>query len=323
MSDSSSGADDCLRFVPPDIVRHHVAQWNGVTVDVVMATQRQPFTYRAKSSWHLLIAAEHIEREDGESGIAGLPRSRLRSLSGRLTFVPAGHEYSGWQQPQVPPRAVVVYIDPQGPLLDRELGFGETEFRPRLFFADTEVWRLAMKLKDEALKGHDRTRQYGEALTVLLAHELMRLNRDGTDSSPARGGLAGWQQKRVAEYIEAHLADTVPLATLAALVDYSPFHFARAFKRSFGAPPHRYHVMRRMERAKELLAVPGNSVTAVGVAVGFAETSSFSAAFRKVTGRAPSDYRREVNTDTRVLMLPGQPAMPAQVPRESPRPLRY
>jgi AraC family transcriptional regulator len=79
---------------------------------------------------------------------------------------------------------------------------------------------------------------------------------------------------------------------MAELVDLSPFHFARAFKQAFGVPPHRYHIGRRIERAKALLAEQDNSVTEIARAVGFAETSSFSAAFRKTTGSAPSDYRR-------------------------------
>lgn len=312
MSDLLSSDDRCLRFTPAEMMQHQFAKWTGLKADVITATQRQPFTYRFKSKQHLLIAAEHVEREDGETGIEGLPRSKLRSLSGKLTFVPAGYEFSGWQQPLVPARVVTFYIDPQSSLLDDELRFGEIEFQPRLFFSDAELWRIAMKLKDEALKGENALQHYGEALAVLLAHELVRLNNGGEATAPlARGGLAGWQQKRVSDYIESHLADNVPLAELASLVDYSPFHFARAFKRSFGLPPHRYHVNRRIERAKELLAVPSNSVTAVGLAVGFAETSSFSAAFRKATGRAPSDYRREVNAGTRVLMLPGQPAVPS------------
>ncbi len=103
------------------------------------------------------------------------------------------------------------------------------------------------------------------------------------------GGLAGWQRLRVAEYIEAHLPDRLSLTTFAALARLSPFHFSRAFKQSFGMPPHRYHVGRRVERAKVLLAkLP---VTDVAFAVGYAETSSFSAAFRRATGLSPSQYR--------------------------------
>src|SRR5262249_16255210 len=107
-----------------------------------------------------------------------------------------------------------------------------------------------------------------------------------------RGGLASWQQRRVAEFIDAHLRDDVPLAALAGIARLSPFHFARAFKKSFGMPPHRYHVMRRMIRAKALLGEPARSVTEIAFEVGFRELSSFTAAFRKQTGVSPTQYRR-------------------------------
>ena len=75
-------------------------------------------------------------------------------------------------------------------------------------------------------------------------------------------------------------------------VGLSTFHFARAFKRTFGQPPHRYYVSRRIEGAKALLAARGHSVTDVALALGFSETSAFASAFRKATGLTPSEYRR-------------------------------
>ena len=97
------------------------------------------------------------------------------------------------------------------------------------------------------------------------------------------------QQKRVTDYIEENLSHDVKLSELAALAELSPYHFARAFKQSSGVPPHRYHIERRIARAKELLS--GSSVTEVAMAVGFAETSSFSTAFRG-HGLTPSEFRR-------------------------------
>jgi len=220
--------------------------------------------------------------------LEGLPASQQRNFSGRLTFVPAGHEFYGWQDPRVLTRASHFYIDPKGPLLDEELRFAEVDFKPRLFFSDPVLWRISLRLKAEVENGA-RLAHYGEALGVLLGHELVRLN--GAAAQPlARGGLSSWQQKKVTDFIEDNLAEELSLQTLAALVNLSAFHFARAFKQSFGLPPHRYHTVRRMERAKVLLA--GRSVTEVGLAVGFAETSSFSAAFRKTAGLSPSEYRR-------------------------------
>jgi AraC family transcriptional regulator len=138
--------------------------------------------------------------------------------------------------------------------------------------------------------------QYAEALGIALTHELVRVNRGtGLRAPVSRGGLASWQQKRVAAYIEERVADDIPLTTLAALARLSPYHFSRSFKRSFGMPPHRFHANRRMERAKQLLANRELSVTAIALDVGFSETSTFTAAFHRLTGQTPSRYRRNLD----------------------------
>ena len=90
-------------------------------------------------------------------------------------------------------------------------------------------------------------------------HELIRLERTPrAGARPLRGGLPVWQQKRVAEYIEEHLAEEISLAALAELVDLSLYHFARVFKQSFGVPPHHYHMVRR---TVTLLLAQGPSVS--------------------------------------------------------------
>lgn len=112
----------------------------------------------------------------------------------------------------------------------------------------------------------------------------------------AKGGLAAWQQRAVTTYIEEHIAEPISLATLAQLVRLSPYHFCRAFKRSLGMPPHRYHSNRRIEHAKRLLAEPAPSVTDIGRIVGYSETSSFTTAFHKSTGSTPTAYRRALTS---------------------------
>jgi AraC family transcriptional regulator len=108
-----------------------------------------------------------------------------------------------------------------------------------------------------------------------------------------RGGLPVWRQRRVAEFIEQHLAEEISLTALAELADLSLCHFARAFTQSFDMPPHRYHMARRMDRAKSLLQRPALSVTQIGIQIGFRETSSFTRAFRRFTGLTPTEYRRQ------------------------------
>jgi AraC family transcriptional regulator len=169
----------------------------------------------------------------------------------------------------------------------------ELPFSPRLFFEDHGLWDLALKLTTSIEGDGSLHRPYVEALCVLMAHELIRLHTGEPAAKPeVRGGLAAWQERTVVAYVDEHLAEPISLATLAQLARLSPYHFSRAFKQSFGRPPHRYHTSRRIERAKALLAEPAQSVTEIGFTMGFSEASSFSAAFRRETGLTPSSYRR-------------------------------
>jgi AraC family transcriptional regulator len=285
-----------VNISPSEIVRRHSAAWSGLHVETVQVMRHTPFEYGFRGPCHLLIAAELGDRHDGETFVEGLPRSTLRDCTQKLTFVPAGHDFRGWQRPRALPRSTYFYIDPRGPLADPALRFGEIEFKPRLFFYDRDLWETALKLKSLVENPGSMQPQYAEALGILLAHEFVRINGDGGVRGPvSRGGLAPWQQKRVAAYIEERVADDIPLATLAELARLSPYHFSRSFKRSFGMPPHRYHANRRIERAKQLLANRELSVTKIALDVGFSDTSRFSAAFHRLTSQTPSCYRRNLD----------------------------
>jgi AraC family transcriptional regulator len=288
-----SPSGSIVEISPPDIARRRLAHWGTIQADNVRITRREPFECGFRARRHLLIAYQRAERDDGETHIEGLPKSTLREFSCKLSLVPAGHRFYGWQTPRVLTRVTYFYIDLQNPLFDWGSGITCPTVRPRLFFFDQAVFDTALKLKAEVENSDPGSRQYAEALSLVLMHELNRLER--TTSAAARtlrGGLPAWQRKRVVEFIEGHLAEEISLATLAELVNLSLFHFARAFKQSFGVPPHRYHSARRMDRARSLLQRPSLSVTQIGVQTGFRETSSFTRAFRRFTGLTPTEYRR-------------------------------
>lgn len=296
-ADAKIETGSVIAYSPAEIVRRDFETWPGLKVETVQVTRRTSFEYRFRGPCHLLIASELGDREDGETLLEGLPPSNRRIFTHRLTFVPAGHDFCGSQKPRALARTIYLYIDPQGPLTDPGLRFSEIEFKPRLFFYDPNLWETALKLKVQVENRNSMHRQYGEALGVLLAHDLVRINGNADPLSAAadRGGLAGWQRRRLAEYIEEHVSDDTPLATLAQLVQLSPYHLCRSFKRSFGMPPLKYHATRRIERAKQLLAERELPITKIALAVGFSETSTFTAAFHRLTGQAPSRYRRDLD----------------------------
>lgn len=133
---------------------------------------------------------------------------------------------------------------------------------------------------------------YADAALLTLWAELLReAKRPVKDSS--RGGLAPWQIRRCTEYLSDHAGENVGLATLAALVNLSPFHFSRAFKHSLGMPPYRYQLKLRMERARVLLEMTNAPITEIAFDVGYESSQALARLFRREVGVSPSEYRRD------------------------------
>lgn len=282
-------------FSPAEIVRHRTAHWRGVQANTVQIISHEPFEYSFKQEYHLLIAVEQGVRYDGETFVEGLPTSTMRNYSNKLVLVPAGRKFFGAQNPRLLTRSICLYIDPRTVVVDPDLRFDEAELKPGLLFENEAIWQTVFKLKGQIGRVDPADRMYADALGGVLAHELLRRYGTIQSSRPTyRGGLARWQQRRVVEFIEQHLAEDISLDALAKLVRLSPYHFLRSFKRSLGEPPHRYWTARRMERAKALLANPRASITEVAFQVGFSGSSAFSTAFRRITGQTATDYRHSV-----------------------------
>ena len=113
----------------PAIAQRHGADWGLIRPEQVDVIRHEPFDYEFKGPRHLLIASERAERDDGETLLDGLPRSNRREWNHKMTFVPAGRRFYGWQKPHILTRVTYILIDPSGPLLDPELRFAETEFK--------------------------------------------------------------------------------------------------------------------------------------------------------------------------------------------------
>ena len=300
VDDEAAGSNDHLlvasgmvQIAPREIVKCRTIASDGMTAEIVQTTRRQRIEFRYRGPRHMLVVYEQAVRRDGITFVQGLPRSSLRDLRKKLTFVPAGHEYHECQDLRSLSRVTYFYFDPaKMPVVSATAA---VDLAPRLYFENAALWDTALKLT-KLIESGSADQLYVEALGTVLAHELARLEfgtAPGPGARPRRAAPA-WQQRIVTDYIEDHLDKQISLATLAQLVRLSPYHFCRAFKQSLGIPPHRYHTSRRIERAKTLLAKPAPSVTDIGFAVGLSQTSSFTAAFRRATGFTPTGYCRSL-----------------------------
>ena len=287
-------AQQTVEVQPADLATRSTVSCRGIRVDLMHAPKpgKISFAYRGQS--HLLVAYERGARRDGETCLEGLPRSRRRDLTRMLTLVPAGRTYHEWHDLRSPVRCTFFLFNPAILQAYPSLANGML-LTPRMFFEDATLWGTILKLRGLIETPTFENRLYLESLVTVLVHELAHLDR-GADRSKLeiRGGLAAWQQRAVTSYIDQHLGEQIPLATLAQLARLSPYHFCRTFKQSFGTSPHRYHTRLRIERAKALLETHSLSVTEIGMSLGFSDASAFTAAFRKVTGFTPRSYHRTV-----------------------------
>jgi AraC-like DNA-binding protein len=133
-------------------------------------------------------------------------------------------------------------------------------------------------------------------ITNVALHTRPRLDVIGSvakmgPAPQAHGGLSTGAMRRVREYIEAHLGDSMDLATLAAVAGLSIHHFARGFKQSAGVTPHHYLTQKRVERAQDMLANSVLSLSEIAYAVGFSDQSHLARHFRQMLGITPGQFR--------------------------------
>jgi AraC-like DNA-binding protein len=85
---------------------------------------------------------------------------------------------------------------------------------------------------------------------------------------------------------------TYLISELAESCEISPTYFKKLFRECFGMQPHRYVIIRRLEKSKEMLAQTDLSISYISEALGFASASRFSDTFKKEYGYLPSTYRK-------------------------------
>ena len=92
-------------------------------------------------------------------------------------------------------------------------------------------------------------------------------------------------------YIDENFPEPIDLDEIAGEAAFSKYHFLRLFRMAYGQTPKKYLSYVRIEAARMLLEADV-SVSEACNRVGFDSLTTFSGLFKRLTGRAPSDYQR-------------------------------
>lgn len=265
--------------------------WPGISAQRVTIPKPQEFGTSVQNDRHMLVL-HNIVRTDGETIIDGFGRSARHDLRDTLSFVPRGVRIEAWTKlSQHRSSSLVVFIDPD---FDERGELHTDDLPPRLFFQNTLLKQSMQKINAVIGPSRKHEQVYVEHLAFVILCELSEALSGKQGSLIFKGGLTPHQHRLVCDYVMGNLSQDVSLSEMAELVKLSKFHFIRAFKRTTGKTPYQFVLSCRAERAKELLAEPNVSITAVAESVGFHSTLQLDRTFRRLIGTSPSSYRDQV-----------------------------
>lgn len=230
---------------------------------------------------------QRMERRSGQSVAIGTFRP------GVVTIIPEGSS-SRWDIPK-PVDVVQLYL-PDATLkriADEAGTTGPADLLERTAYPDPITSRLLLSAAD-ALEGHGALDAlFRNQLTDLLATRLLAAHTGAPSAfQPVVGGLSPKVLLRAIERLRSDSDADVSLDALASDAGLSRFHFCRAFKESTGLSPHAWLRQHRLEQAMTMLRDSDETVVSIAAALGYSSQTAFAAAFRKLTGEAPSEWRR-------------------------------
>jgi len=232
---------------------------------------------------------QRLERRNGRSAAIGTARA------GVVTIIPAGSS-ARWDIPG-PVNVVQLYLPHR--TLERVAGEADAstpgDLLERTGHPDPITSRLLLSASD-ALEGSAALDAlFRHQLTDLLATRLLAAHAGTTDAfEPTLGGLSPTALRRAIERLRSDSDADVSLAALASDAGLSRFHFCRAFKDSTGLSPHAWLRQHRHEQAMNMLRDTDESIVSIAATLGYSSQTAFAAAFRKLTGETPSDWRRRM-----------------------------
>jgi AraC-like DNA-binding protein len=119
------------------------------------------------------------------------------------------------------------------------------------------------------------------------------------DRPAAQGsGLRDFRLRRAINLLSERLGEPLDLAQISRNAGLSRPHFFKLFREQMGLPPTIFFNALRMERAIERLAIGRETVSEIGLDLGFATPASFSRFFIANGVVPPSAYRRSVLAPT-------------------------
>lgn len=117
-------------------------------------------------------------------------------------------------------------------------------------------------------------------------------------------GKTAWRAAALArDYLEENAGRLVRSGELEAVTGLDRYALSRHFRATYSTSPHRFLVMRRLQRARRMIEA-GEALAEIAVAAGFSDQSHFNRHFKKAFGVTPGRWSALVRSATRSVAQP-------------------
>ncbi len=217
--------------------------------------------------------------------------ARRYSRPGQLVILHPDEVHDGGAATDDGLRYRMLYLEPA--LLRRGLG---RDNAPLPFVADPVVSDADLRVALMAAVG-----PLDDMLEDLLVDDLVGalargLARHARQEVRALGPLAVRAGYEARDYLAANANRAVRSTELEAVTGLDRFALNRHFRALFATSPHRYLLMRRLQRARALIGA-GEPLAEVAAATGFADQSHLTRHFKKAYGLPPGQWARMIAAD--------------------------
>lgn len=209
----------------------------------------------------------------------------VKAGPGRMLYVPPDLDHSFTSSAQGSGERVIWLIDKK--TWKKHIG---TEMQPCSMPANSLVKELLFYLLiQQKAKG---VQFFISALVESLGDSLAaeQLNQKNLSSDHMAGRTQDKRVQKAIELIDEELS-SISLGEVAKRSALSLRNFNRLFLKEMSITPKDFLILRRVEKAKDLLRNSKMTVTDISLEVGYNSLSKFIDTFKKNTGSLPSDFR--------------------------------
>jgi AraC family transcriptional regulator len=236
----------------------------------------------------LVVPDDRTAVEASSRDVTG-KRNHLSVSAPCVAFVPATAQLAA---PRDDPQGLVITLDSHTLKSKLRQVFGSAPRELPVWF---QAWDPFLRAAADTLISLSQTaavevgclEAFADAIALHISYHYSR----NTHASDPEVPIEQQKLARIDIYISEHITENIRVEHLAALVHMSPSHFARAFKKATGSPPHFYLTTERLTLAKWMLSSSQVPLVDVAARTGFQTQQHFTEVFHRYTGMTPRAFR--------------------------------